>query len=55
MNQSLNDSIAQFLPRSSLDQLADLTLYQVPLQRANVADVKFAVQVFGFMQEGTRQ
>src|ERR1700678_2279620 len=45
----------QSLPFSRLHQLADLSLYQVTLQRADVADVKLAVQVFGFVKEGACQ
>src|SRR5580658_8379462 len=52
MIQSLNDSIAH-LPLSRLHQLADLALDQVALQRADVADVELAMQMFSFMQEGS--
>ena len=52
MIQSLNDSIAH-LPLSRLHQLADLALDQVALQRADVADVELAMQMLGFMKEGS--
>ena len=52
MIQSLNDSIAH-LPLPGLHQLADLALDQVALQCADVADVELAMQMFGFMQEGS--
>src|SRR5579863_968937 len=52
MSQSLNDSIAN-LPLPSLDQLADLALDQIAFQRADMADVELAVQMFGFMQKSS--
>src|SRR5580692_3771735 len=52
MIQSLNDSIAH-LPLPRLHQLADLALDQVALQCADVADVELAMQMFGFMKEGS--
>ena len=42
-------------PLPNFHQLPNFSLHQIPLQRADVADVKFAVQVIGFMQESPRQ
>ena len=50
-----NYTITQSLPFSGFDQLADLALHQVALERADMADVELAVEVIGFMQEGAGQ
>jgi hypothetical protein len=51
--QSLNDSI--LLPFSCLNHFADFALDQVTFERADVADIQLAVQVIGFVLEGTSQ
>src|SRR5271168_3998529 len=43
------------LPLAGLHQFTDFALKQVALQRADVADVQFAIKVIGFMQKGARQ
>ena len=48
-------SIMAALPLALLHQLADLAFHQVALQCADVANVEFAVEVIGFVQQGTTQ
>src|SRR5579864_5237408 len=43
------------LPLTSLHQLANLSLDQVPFKRAQMADVELAVQMIGLMQEGASE
>jgi hypothetical protein len=43
MIQSLTDSITRPLPLSGLNHLADLALYQIAFQGADVTDVKLAM------------
>jgi hypothetical protein len=50
--QLQNYPITQSLPFSGFHQLADLALHQVAFQRADVADVELAVQVFDLMHKG---
>ena len=47
-NHSKTDS---FLPFSGFHHLADLALDQVSFERADVADVKLAIQMIGLMQK----
>src|SRR4029077_3946888 len=41
-----------FSPLARLHQLANLAFDEIALQRADVADVEFAVQVIGLVEEG---
>ena len=43
------------LPFSSFHHFLDLTLHQVSLERADMADVELSIQMIGFMQEGSRE
>ena len=43
------------LPLSRFHQLADLALHEVSLERADVADVEFAIQMIGFVQKSAGQ
>src|SRR5580658_8891067 len=48
-------SIIAGLPVALLQQLANLALHHVALQRADMSDVEFAVQVIGLVQKSARQ
>src|SRR6185369_5937255 len=51
---SLSDESWLF-PLAGFHQLADLALDEIALEAADVADVKLAVEVIGFVQEGARE
>src|SRR5260221_1683814 len=42
-------------PLAGFHQLTNFALHQIPLQRADVANVELAIQVVGFVAEGARQ
>src|SRR5450759_2709791 len=48
-------SITAALPFTQFNELADLALHQVALERADVADVKLSVEVVGLVQQSARQ
>src|SRR5450755_5192599 len=48
-------SITAALPFAQFNELADLALHQVALERADVADVELPVEVIGLVQQRARQ
>ncbi len=46
---------AAALPFAGFDQLANLSLDQITLESADVADVELAVEMIGFMQKSPGQ
>src|SRR5664279_5844498 len=48
-------SITAALPFAQFNELADLALHQVALERADVTDVELPVEVIGLVQQRARQ
>src|SRR5215469_6378031 len=55
LTQGLKDYLTKCLPFSGLHQLFDLSLHQITLQCAEMAEVELAVEMVGFVQKSARQ